>query len=249
MIVSNDSAIDLSGVSCELDGRCVLNNVSFSVLPGQALCLLGRSGMGKSVTLKLIVGLLKPVAGRICMGNEDIVQMDEDQLSKVRCRVGFLFQDGALFDSMSLYENLAFPLQRLHKAKSNSEIDAIVKRNLADVGLAKHGHKMPNELSGGMRKRAGLARALLREPRILLVDEPTSGLDRMTATEIDELLLRVRMRDNPTMVIVTHDIREARRIGDVVAVLDNCSLIGMGHIDELANSDNALVRALVSEAN
>jgi phospholipid/cholesterol/gamma-HCH transport system ATP-binding protein len=204
--------------------------------------------MGKSVTLKLLVGLLKPDKGEIYVENENIVDMDEDALSKVRRCMGFLFQSGALFDSMSLYDNLALPLGRLMEGKSNEEIRSIVQHNLDDVGLGKDGGKMPAELSGGMRKRAGLARALMLQPRILLVDEPSSGLDRVTESEIDGLLLRVRERDKTTMLIVTHDIREARRIGDRVAVLDKGSLVATGSLDELAENENALVRALVSEA-
>jgi phospholipid/cholesterol/gamma-HCH transport system ATP-binding protein len=173
--------------------------------------------------------------------------MDEDQLSRVRSRIGFLFQSGALFDSLSLYENLALPLKRLRDKKPDEEIDAIVHQNLDDVGLGKDGNKMLAELSGGMRKRAGLARALMLRPHILLVDEPVSGLDRVTAAEIDDLLLRVRKRDNTTMMVVTHDTHEARRLGDRVAVLDNGNLIAMGDINALAANQNALVRALVSE--
>jgi phospholipid/cholesterol/gamma-HCH transport system ATP-binding protein len=203
--------------------------------------------MGKSVTLKLIIGLLKPDLGAICVEDRNIIGMDEDQLSHVRSGIGFLFQSGALFDSLSLHENLALPLKRLREKKPDKEIDAIVQQNLDDVGLGKDGGKMPAELSGGMRKRAGLARALMLRPRILLVDEPVSGLDRVTAGEIDDLLLRVRDRDSTTMVIVTHDTHEARRLGDRIAVLDNGNLIAIDDIDALAGNQNALVRALVSE--
>jgi phospholipid/cholesterol/gamma-HCH transport system ATP-binding protein len=241
-------AIAFSKVSRGFNGRDVLKDISFEVAPGEALCLLGRSGTGKSVTLKLIIGLLTPDAGTICVENENVVGMDEDQLSKVRRHMGFLFQGAALFDSMSLFENLALPLRRLLENKPEENIQAIVQKNLDDVGLGKDGGKMPAELSGGMRKRAGLARALMLEPRILLVDEPSSGLDRVTASEIDDLLLRVKERDKPTMVIVTHDTRQVHRVGDRAAVLDKGSLIAIGGIDELAKNENALVRALVSEA-
>jgi phospholipid/cholesterol/gamma-HCH transport system ATP-binding protein len=241
-------AIALSEVSRSFGGRAVLKNISFEVAPGEALCLLGRSGMGKSVTLKLIIGLLKPDSGSICVEGDNIVEINEDRLSKVRRHIGFLFQGSALFDSMSLYENLAVPLKRLREKTPDDEIEAIVQKNLDDVGLGKEGRKMPAQLSGGMLKRAGLARALMLEPCILLADEPISGLDRVTASEIDDLLLRVREKDKPAMVVVTHDTREVRRISDRVAVLDNGSLIAIGGIDELANSDNALVRELVSEA-
>jgi phospholipid/cholesterol/gamma-HCH transport system ATP-binding protein len=245
---ANAPAIAFREVSRSFGGRAVLNNVSFEVAPGEAFCLLGRSGMGKSVTLKLTMGLIQPDAGAICVENDNIVGMDEDGLSKVRSRIGFLFQSAALFDSFSLHDNLAVPLKRLRKKTSDEEIETIVQKNLDDVGLGKDGRKMPAELSGGMRKRAGLARALMLRPSILLVDEPVSGLDRVTASEIDDLLLRVRKRDNTAMMIVTHDTREARRIGDRIGVLDNGNLIAIGAMDELAKNESALVRALVSEA-
>jgi phospholipid/cholesterol/gamma-HCH transport system ATP-binding protein len=244
----NPPAIAFREVSRSFDGRAVLNNVSFEVGPGEAFCLLGRSGMGKSVTLKLAIGLIQPDAGAIYLENDNIVGMDEDGLSKVRSRVGFLFQSAALFDSFTLHDNLAVPLKRLWDKKPDEEIETIVQKNLDDVGLGKDGRKMPAELSGGMRKRAGLARALMLDPSILLVDEPVSGLDRVTASEIDDLLLRVRKRDNTTMVIVTHDTREARRLGDRIGILNDGNLIAVGGIDELAKNRSALVRALVSEA-
>jgi phospholipid/cholesterol/gamma-HCH transport system ATP-binding protein len=241
-------AIAFREVSRSFGGRTVLNNVSFEVAPGEAFCLLGRSGMGKSVTLKLTIGLMQPDSGAICVQNDNIVGMDEDGLSRVRSRIGFLFQSAALFDSFSLHDNLAVPLKRLRAKTPDEEIESIVQKNLDDVGLGKDGRKMPAELSGGMRKRAGLARALMLGPSILLIDEPVSGLDRVTASEIDDLLLRVRKRDNTTMVIVTHDTREARRLGDRVGILNNGNLIAIGGMDELARNQNALVRALVSEA-
>ena len=241
-------AIAFRKVSRSFSGRAVLNNVSFEVTPGEAFCLLGRSGMGKSVTLKLAIGLIQPDAGAIYVENDNIVGMDEDGLSKVRSRIGFLFQSAALFDSFSLHDNLAVPLKRLWEKKPDEEIKTIVQKHLDDVGLGKEGRKMPAELSGGMRKRAGLARALMLGPSILLIDEPVSGLDRVTASEIDDLLLRVRKRDNTTMVIVTHDTREAHRVGDRVGVLDNGNLIAVGAMDELAKNQSALVRALVTEA-
>ena len=180
---STRAAIALSQVSKKFGEREVLKQVSFEVAPGEALCILGRSGTGKSVTLKLIVGLLKPDRGSIYIQGEDIVPMNEDGLSRIRRSIGFLFQSAALFDSFSLHDNLALPLERFKKT-SKQEMEAVVQKRLGEVGLGNDRYKMPSELSGGMRKRAGLARALVLEPSILLVDEPSSGLDRVTAGEI-----------------------------------------------------------------
>src|SRR6202050_5257696 len=159
----NPPAIAFREVSRSFGGRSVLNNVSFEVAPGEAFCLLGRSGMGKSVTLKLAIGLIQPDAGAIYVENDNIVGMDEDGLSKVRSRVGLLFQSAALFDSFTLPDNLAVPLKRLWEKKPDEEIESIVQKNLDDVGLGKDGGKMPAELSGGMRKPARLAPAPILE--------------------------------------------------------------------------------------
>ena len=159
--------------------------------------------------------------------------------------MGFLFQSAALFDSFSLHDNLALPLERF-KTKSKQEIDSLVQKRLDEVGLGEELHKMPAELSGGMRKRAGLARALVLEPCILLVDEPSSGLDSITASEIDDLLLSVKRKNRTTMVIVTHDIRGARRVGDRLAVLDKSRLVAIGTAQELEQHENELVRDLVT---
>ncbi len=246
MSEASSPAISFGRVSKAFGGRDVLKEVSFEIAQGEALCVLGRSGTGKSVTLKLMIGLLKPDGGSIRIEDKNIVGMEEDELSCVRRQMGFLFQSAALFDSFSLNDNLALPLERF-KTKSKGEIDSIVQQRLDDVGLGKDRRKMPVELSGGMRKRAGLARALVLDPRILLVDEPSSGLDRITSSEIDDLLLRVKEKNKTTMVIVTHDVRGARRVGDRLAVLDDGRLVAIGTAQELEEHENALVRALVSE--
>ena len=239
-------AIEFENVSKAFGGPNVLDDVSFAIQPGEALCILGRSGTGKSVTLKLMIGLLKPDQGKVLIQGENIVDLDEDGLTQVRRKMGFLFQSAALFDSFSLNDNLAVPLQRL-KPRSKSEMDSQIQKTLDEVGLGKDRQKMPVELSGGMRKRAGLARALVLEPCILLVDEPSSGLDRVTSSEIDNLLLKLKETSKTTMVIVTHDIRGARRVGDRLAVLDKGRLIAIGKAEELEKDENELVRALVSE--
>jgi len=238
--------VTFENVSKTFAGRQVLDGVSFSIAAGEALCIMGRSGTGKSVTLKLMIGLLKPESGSICIHGENIAVLDEDGLSQIRHSMGFLFQSGALFSLVSLSDNLALPLRRFSK-KSTEEIDHAVQQQLDDVGLGNDRYKMPSELSGGMRKRAGLARALILQPSILLADEPTSGLDSVTAAEIDDLLLKLKEKSKTTMVIVTHDIHGARRVGDQLAVLDGGRIIAMGKAQDLQHSENALVSALASE--
>jgi len=233
-------------VSKTFDGRSVLNDVSFAIATGEALCIMGRSGTGKSVTLRLMVGLLKPDTGSIRIHDRDVVSLNEDGLSQTRRLIGFLFQSGALFSPFSLNDNLALPLQRFTR-KSKQEIDALIQEQLDEVGLGNDRYKMPAELSGGMRKRAGLARALILQPSILLADEPTSGLDGVTAGEINDLLLKLKEKGKTTMVIVTHDIRGVRRVGDRLAVLDQGQVIALGKVQELQEDENPLVRALVSE--
>ena len=242
--MSGDNCIALHHVSKSFGGKQVLDDVSFSVARGEAICVLGRSGTGKSVTLKLILALLTPDAGHIFIGEDDITQLDGHELSRVRRRMGFLFQGGALFDSLTLHDNLALPLGRLTK-KSKEEIEEIVDRVLGQVELAGDKEKMPRELSGGMLKRAGLARALMFEPEILLVDEPSSGLDRITASEIDDLLLDQKTRRRSAMIIVTHDLHGGRRLGDRFAVLDKGRLVGLGTPQELEKHENETVRRLV----
>jgi phospholipid/cholesterol/gamma-HCH transport system ATP-binding protein len=243
----SSTAVEFKNVTKSFGGRKVLDDVSFRVEEGQALCVLGRSGTGKSVTLKLMIGLLKPDQGEICIESEDIARFGPQDLSRVRKHIGFMFQSAALFDSFTIQDNLALPLRRLDKTKSEAEIHQAVDEALQQVGLGKDECKMPVELSGGMRKRAGLARALVLNPRLLLVDEPSSGLDRITSSEIDDLLMNVKTQRHTTMVIVTHDVRGARRIADKIAVLDKGRLVGFGTVDELEKCDNEVVRQLISE--
>jgi phospholipid/cholesterol/gamma-HCH transport system ATP-binding protein len=229
------------------DGRKVLDKVSFSVAHGEALCILGRSGTGKSVTLKLMIGLLMADAGKVLVEGEDMATLEEDGLMKVRRRMGYLFQSAALFDSFTLNENLAMPLHRLDRSKSPEEIKQLVEETLKEVGLEKDGNKMPSALSGGMQKRAGLARALVLQPKILLVDEPSSGLDRITAGEIDELLMKVKAERHTTMVIVTHDVHGARKIADNFAVLDQGRLLAFGPPAELDKKQDSRLQQFISE--
>ncbi len=241
----NPPAVMFDHVSKSFGPKQVLNDVSLSVHAGEALCILGRSGTGKSVTLKLIISLLKPDTGKIWIEQDEVTQLHGAELSRIRRKMGLLFQDAALFDSLTLYENLALPLERL-TPKTRAEVDFIVDRVLSQVGLAGDKSKMPSELSGGMRKRAGLARALVLEPRILLADEPSSGLDRITASEIDELLLERKAEHNTTLIIVTHDVHGARRVADRVAVLDQGKLVAHGTVAEVEGSESDVARNLIS---
>ncbi len=240
-----DPLIRLDHVSKSFGHRAVLEDVSFEVQTGEAFCILGKSGTGKSVTLKLIIGLLMPDRGSIVIGGDTVPELDRKKLLELRKRVGFMFQDGALFDSISLSENLAFPLRR-HTSKSEKEIREVVREKLSEVGLAKELHKMPADLSGGMRKRAGLARALVLDPPILLVDEPGSSLDPVTAAEIYGLLRELKERQGTTLVAVTHDAARARGFADRLGVLDHGRMIACGTPEELNESRDELVRVLAS---
>jgi phospholipid/cholesterol/gamma-HCH transport system ATP-binding protein len=240
------AAVVFDRVSKAFGPKQVLRTVSFEVPAGETLCILGRSGTGKSVTLKLLMSLIKPDQGDIWVDGDEITHLNEAALSKVRRKMGFLFQDAALFDSLTLYENLALPLHRLTK-KTQDEIDSIIDSVLGQVGLAGDKRKMPSELSGGMRKRAGLARALVLEPKILLADEPSSGLDRITASEIDELLVRQKTEHQTTILVVTHDVHGARRVGDRFAVFDKGDLVAFGTAADVENSNHETARRLISE--
>jgi phospholipid/cholesterol/gamma-HCH transport system ATP-binding protein len=239
-------AVEFKHVMKSFGTKRILNDVSFHVDQGRALCLLGRSGTGKSVTLKLIMALMRPDSGEVWVDQENVVGLGEQGLSHVRRKLGYLFQDAALFDSLTLYENLALPLHRLTK-KSQDEIEDVVHRTLTDVDLGADGAKFPSALSGGMRKRAGLARALVLEPKILLADEPSSGLDRITAAEIDELLMRRKTEYGTALIIVTHDVHGARRVADRIAVLDKGNLVAFGSVDEVTQSENEVARKLITE--
>jgi phospholipid/cholesterol/gamma-HCH transport system ATP-binding protein len=223
----------------------VLTDVSFRIAHGEAFCILGRSGIGKSVTLRLMIGLLKPDRGSIFIEDTDIVDADTEQLNQARRKIGFLFQASALFDSLTVGENVAFPLRR-HTRKSDQEIHAIVREKLQQVELEKEENTMPARLSGGMQKRAGLARALALDPTILLVDEPSSGLDRITASEIYRLLLTLKQQRKVTLVAVTHDVAGARSFADRFAVLDRGCIVACGSYSEIEASKNQLVHQLAS---
>jgi len=238
---NEDGAIRFEGVSKSFGARKVLQDISFMVEAGTAYVLLGRSGSGKSVTLKLICGLIKPDAGKIQVEDEEITGLDSTALIPIRKQMGFLFQSSALFDSISVGEDLAFAMRR-HTNKPDQEIHDLAQKALDKVGLGKEYDSMPSSLSGGMRKRAGLARALAMEPSILLVDEPSAGLDPITSSEIDDLLLTIKKDHHATLVVVTHNIPSARAVGDRMAFLDDGRILAEGTADELEQSEHQLVR-------
>ena len=244
---TNAATIAFEQVEKGFDGKKVLDKVSFTVAEGEALCILGRSGTGKSVTLKLMIGLLQADAGKVLVEGKDMATLDEDGLMKVRRKMGYLFQSAALFDSFTLNQNLCMPLHRLDPNRSPEEVKRAVEQTLREVGLENDGNKLPNALSGGMQKRAGLARALVLQPKILLVDEPASGLDRITASEIDDLLIKVKTERHTTMVIVTHDVHGARKIADKFAVLDKGRVLAFGAPAELDKSHDNLLQQFIAE--
>ncbi len=234
-------AIRFEHVSKAFGKLKVLDDVSFDITPGTAFCLLGRSGTGKSVVLKHIIGLLKPDRGSIFIDGKEITDLESRELSSLRLGMGYLFQHAALFDSISVGENVAFTMRR-NTDHGDAAIREIAKQKLSDVGLGGQYDKMPPALSGGMRKRAGLARAMALDPSILLIDEPSAGLDPITAREIDSLLIRLKSNQGVTLVVVTHNIPSARRIADELAMLHEGKIVARGSVSELDRSDNELVK-------
>lgn len=238
-------AVVLDHVTKRFGDRTVLDDVSLTIPAGMAVCLLGRSGTGKSVTLKHIVGLLAPDAGRVLVEGRDLATLSRLELTQVRRRIGFLFQSAALFDSISVGENVAFPLRR-HTPLKDGDVRARVETLLAQVGLAGEYDKMPAELSGGMRKRAGLARAMALEPAILLADEPSAGLDPITSAEIDALLLDLKRRSNTTLVVVTHNVPSARALGNQLVFLHGGRVLAAGTVQEMERNPHPVIRAFMS---
>jgi phospholipid/cholesterol/gamma-HCH transport system ATP-binding protein len=240
-----ESAIEFIDVHKAFGRNRVLQGLNLGIPEGQISMILGPSGTGKSVCIKHMVGLLYPDSGDILVEGESVPSMPDDDLFEMRKKFGVLFQDGALFGSMNLYDNVAFPL-RQHTDKGEEEIADIVGRRLSEVGLGDSGDKMPNELSGGMRKRAGFARALVLDPRIVLFDEPDSGLDPVRTALLCELIKEVHQENGGTYVVITHDIMSARRVAEFIAVLWRGRIVESGPAQELFNSANPFVRQFLT---
>ncbi len=236
--MTKDRILHISNLHKSFGDKDVIRGVDLSLFRGENLVVLGKSGTGKSVIMKCIVRLLEPDQGNINLFGTDILSCSERELNGIRTRVGYLFQEGAMYDSMSIRENLLFPVKRNRKFRKSKEkeLNELVERNLESVGLLEAIDKLPSELSGGMKKRAGLARTLMLAPELIIYDEPTTGLDPYTSETINDLILKVREIYNTSAIIITHDIKCARKTGDRLVILNEGSVIAEGIYDELAEN-------------
>ncbi len=239
--------IEIINVSKSFDGHKVLDNLNLNIKTGDTTVVIGRSGCGKSVLLKHIIGLLKPDSGHILIDGKDITRMDEKELSDVRMKFGMLFQGAALFDSLSIMENVGFAMIE-HTNATGEEIVKRVKECLALVGLKDIEDKKPAELSGGMKKRVGLARAILVRPQIMLYDEPTTGVDPIMGDSINDLIIELHTKLNVTSIAVTHDMTSAYKIADRIAMLYNGKIVADGTPDQIKNTVDPVVKQFITGA-
>jgi phospholipid/cholesterol/gamma-HCH transport system ATP-binding protein len=244
----NAPALAVADLYKSFGSQKVLNGINLTVKRGETLAVLGRSGTGKSVLLRLIIGLEKPDAGSVRIHGRDITGLVLDKLGEIRMRMGFLFQHAALYDSLTVEQNVAFPLQHHRKQMSRSEVRDRVRQLLGEVGLEDALAKMPSDISGGMQKRVGLARALALDPDILLLDEPTAGLDPISSGEIDDLVLKLQQEHQMASVVVTHDLHSAKSIADRLALLNEGNVLIDGSFEELQKSDIPFVREFLSHS-
>jgi phospholipid/cholesterol/gamma-HCH transport system ATP-binding protein len=236
--------IDVRDLVQRIGTQEILRGFSIPVIKGETLVLLGRSGGGKSVFLRHLIGLMKPISGQILVEGEDITHFTERQLEGVRRKIGMVFQDGALFDSMTVFENVAFPL-RERGERDEAVIATKVDETLAMVNMAGHSHKMPVNLSGGMRKRVALARAIVSPPEVILYDEPTAGLDPIVSDSINRLIRRMQRKLAVTSIVVTHDMVSCYHIADRVALLNAGKVYFYGTVEELKQSEDPVIRDFV----
>lgn len=239
--------IDIKGLKKSFGKKEVLKDINLQVHKGENVVILGKSGEGKSVTIQCIVGLLAPDGGTLKVFGSSVPEMNEKELKDLRIKIGFLFQGAALYDSMSVRENLEFPLTRVLKIKDQHEIDKRINDVLEGVGLSDAIDKMPSDLSGGMRKRIGLARTLIVNPEIMLYDEPTTGLDPVTSREISQLILNMQKKYKTTSIIITHDMDCARITSDRVLMMSEGEFIAEGTFKEMKRADNEFVRSYFNE--
>lgn len=238
---ADDVVIRIEHLKKSFGDNEVLKDINLELHRGENIVVLGRSGQGKSVTIQCIAGLLEPDDGSLKVMDKEVKDLSEDDLKELRSKLGFLFQSGALYDSMTVRENLMFPLTRVLKMKDEAEMEKRVKDVLESVGLEEAIDKYPGDLSGGMRKRVGLARTLILRPEIMLYDEPTTGLDPITSREISELIVKLQEKYETSSIIITHDMACARIVADRIAVMNDGQFIAIGTYDELAKSQDELI--------
>lgn len=239
----NESVISINGLFKSFGDLHVLKGISLNVLKGENVVVLGKSGTGKSVLIKIIVGLLKPDKGEVIVLGQAVDKLKEKELDTLRLRIGFSFQNSALYDSMNVYQNLAFPLTMNVKNLTKNEVDEAVEDALDAVGLKEKITQMPSDLSGGQRKRIGIARTLILKPEIMLYDEPTSGLDPVTSADINELINKVQLKYKTSSVIITHDLTCAKATGDRIAMLIDGKFLKVGKFEEVFNTDDEQVKS------
>ncbi|MGZ3919321.1 MAG: ABC transporter ATP-binding protein [Bacteroidia bacterium] len=238
-----EKVIEVKNLKLSFGDQQVLKNISFHLYKGENLVILGKSGSGKSVLIKCITELLRPDNGNIDILGYKVHAMNSHDLAELRKKIGFLFQSGALYDSMTVRENLEFPLHRMNRKIKTTELEEKVKTVLDNVGLGYAMDKMPAELSGGMRKRIALARTLISDPQIMLYDEPTTGLDPITSREISILINEVQKKYNTSSIIITHDIDCAREVADRVIMLKNGEVFAEGTLEEMEQSEDKWIRS------
>ncbi len=242
---ATDAVISIQGVSKRFGSHVVLEDITFDVPRGKTTAVLGPSGTGKSVLLKVVIGLLPPEAGQVFIDGEPIVGVREKEVLRIRRKIGVLFQDGALFGSMNLFDNIAFPLIE-HTNKTEKEVRNVVLQKSELVGLVNHLHKLPGEVSGGMRKRAGLARALVLEPQILFFDEPDSGLDPVRVAYLDGLINNVHDETGATFFIISHNIESVKRTAHYLGLLFRSRLVGFGSTQEMTTSNVPVIEQFLA---